>query len=224
MSRTRVLLVDDHALFRAGLRSLLAQMPGVEVVGEACNGRDALAMVERDRPDVVLMDIAMAELNGIDAVLLLKQHAPDTRTIILSMHATRQYVLRALEAGAAGYLLKDAALTELEDAIRAVSDGRTWLSPRVSGFVVDELRQRLSGAAIAEESAREPLEELTVRQREVLQLIAEGCSTKEIAQRLNVSVKTADVHRTQLMKRLDIHDIAGLVRYAIRVGLVDPSV
>ena len=137
------------------------------------------------------------------------------------MHSTRQYVLHALEAGAAGYLLKDAAPSELEDAIRSVARGNTYLSPSISHYIVDELRQRKSDAKISLEAKNLPLDELTIRQREVLQLIAEGSSTKEIAQKLNVSVKTADVHRTQLMNRLDIHDIAGLVRYAVRVGLID---
>jgi DNA-binding NarL/FixJ family response regulator len=221
MDSIRIFLVDDHSLFRAGLRSLLMTLPSVTVVGEAGNGRDAIPDIERLTPDIVLMDISMAELNGIDAIRRIAQTTPGTRTIIVSMHSTRQYVLRALEAGAAGYLLKEAAPDELEHAIRSVSEGQTYLSPRVSTFVVDELRQRMSGAAISAEARKLPLDELTVRQREVLQLIAEGSSTKEIAQKLDVSVKTVDVHRTQLMHRLDIHDIAGLVRYAVRVGLID---
>ncbi len=223
MTQIRVYLVDDHALFRAGLRSLLLGMTAVDVVGEAGNGREALRDIERLRPDVVLMDIAMAELNGIDALRILAQTVPSTRTIVISMHATRQYVLHALDAGAAGYLVKDAAPTELEEAVRSVAQGHSWLSPRVSAFVVDELRHRLSEAEIAKEAGKQPWDELTVRQREVLQLVAEGYSTREIADKLHVSIKTVDVHRTQLMKRIDVHDIAGIVRYAIRIGIVDPG-
>jgi DNA-binding NarL/FixJ family response regulator len=198
-------------------------MSDINVAGEAGNGRDALAFLQKHEIDVVLMDIAMSELNGIDAVRLIKQDAPGAKTIILSMHATRQYVFRALEAGASGYLVKDAGMSELSDAIHAVAAGHTYLSPQVSEFVIDELRHHLSEPDIAHEADKQPLAELTTRQREVLQLIAEGHSTKEIAQKLDVSVKTVDVHRTQLMKRLDIHDIAGLVRYAIRAGVVDPQ-
>ncbi len=219
----RILLVDDHALFRAGMKALLQSMKAIEVVGEANNGRDAIRLVEQEQPDIVLMDIAMPTLNGLDTTRHIVRKFPDVRVIILSMHTTRQYVLQALEAGASGYLVKDAALGELEAAVRAVAQGETFLSSSVSKFVVDEYKRRLNGTEISSGAAENPLDILTPRQREVLQLIAEGYSTKEIAQKLDISVKTADVHRTELMKRLDIHDIAGLVRYAIRTGIVEPQ-
>jgi DNA-binding NarL/FixJ family response regulator len=220
---TRILLVDDHALFRAGVRTLLQSMSGFEVVGESSNGRDAVQAIERLHPRVVVMDISMHDLNGIDAVRLIVQTFPGVRVIMLSMHATREYVLQALNAGAAGYLTKDVPPEELEEAVRAVAGGQTYLSPRVSAFVIEGLRERMHADGTHGEATPDPLHTLTARQREVLQLVAEGMSTKEIAQKLSVSVKTAEAHRTQLMKRLGIHDVTGLVRLAIRAGIVDPN-
>lgn len=216
-----VLLADDHKLVRAGIRVLLEEMKDVEVVAEAGNGREAVAMAKKCHPDIVLMDIAMAELNGLEAVPILLKNDPDIRVLILSMHATEEYVLWAMRAGARGYLLKNAAEGELDLAVHAVARGETYLSPPVSKYVVDEYMRRLTGkTSETDDRAASGGIPLTARQKEVLQLIAEGHSTKEIAQRLDLSVKTVDVHRTQLMERLDIHDIAGLVRYAIRIGLV----
>ena len=214
MKTIRVLLADDHTLVRAGIRSLLQNLPDIEVVAEANNGREALALLETCHPDVVLMDIAMPGLNGLEAVVRIAEVFPDIRVVILSMYANEEYVLRALRAGAAGYLLKDAGPVELELAINAATHNKTYLSPAISKHVAEYVRQE-SG-----ETVSSPLERLTPRQREILQLIAEGRTTPEIAQLLQVSVKTVDTHRTQLMDRLDIHDIAGLVRYAIRVGLI----
>jgi DNA-binding NarL/FixJ family response regulator len=205
----RVVLVDDHALVRAGVRSLLEAIEGVEVAGEAGDGHEALLLVERLRPRVAVVDIRLPGLNGLDVAARLATSHPDTRVLILSMHADEEYVRQALHAGAAGYLLKDASVPEFELALRAVSRGETYLSPAVSRLVVDDYRRH-----------KTPAPGLSPRQREVLQLIAEGHSTKEIAHRLGVSVKTAESHRFQIMARLEIHDVPGLVRYAIRIGLV----
>jgi DNA-binding NarL/FixJ family response regulator len=216
MSETRILLADDHALVRAGIRSLLEKLPGVKVVGEAGDGREALSMVKELAPNIVLMDIAMAGLNGLEAAARLTKEVPGVKVIILSMHANEEYVLQALRAGASGYLLKDAAIAELKLALSAVSRGETYLSPAISKHVIDNYLDRVG-------DKQSPLEGLTPRQREILQMIAEGKTTKEIAFLLNLSVKTVETHRSQLMDRLGIHDVPGLVRYAMRVGLITPE-
>lgn len=212
----RTLLADDHGLMRAGLRSLLEQMEGVEVAGEAADGHEALRLISELKPDVAFLDISMPGLNGLEVAARVSRENTRTRVIILSMHVDDEYVRRALLAGAAGYLLKNSDPSELEMALRAVARGESWLAPEVSSRVLAYARGDKSGAS-------EPLELLTPRQREVLQLIAEGLSSKEIAQRLNLGVKTVETHRTELMERLDIHGVAGLVRYAIRVGIVHPE-
>jgi DNA-binding NarL/FixJ family response regulator len=213
MNKTRILLADDHCLVRAGFRSLLEKIPTVEVVAEANDGREALELLKATRPDIVLMDIAMPRLNGVEAVGRISKEFPRTKAIVVSMHASEEYVWRALRAGASGYLIKDAAADELALAIQAVMNGETYLSPRVSRVVIRNYFERTN-------NSQSPLERLTSRQREILQLIAEGKNTKEIASTLEISVKTVEAHRLQLMARLDIHDVAGLVRYAIRSGLV----
>jgi DNA-binding NarL/FixJ family response regulator len=212
----RVLLADNHTLVRAGLRALLQNIEGIQVVAEAGDGREALHLIAVHQPDLVLMDIAMPEMNGLEATAHVVKEFPQVRVIILSMHANEEYVLQALRTGAMGYVLKDAGLSELELAVRASVRGETYLSPAVSKHVVADYVRRVS-------SEPSSLEQLTSRQREILQLIAEGRTTKEIADLLYVSVKTVETHRLQLMKRLDIHDVAGLVRYAIRMGLVLPD-
>ena len=213
MKPIRVLLADDHSLVRAGMRSLLVGLTEIEVVAEAADGREALRLVRTLQPDVVLMDIAMPGMNGIQATARVTRMFPRSRVIILSVNAEEEYVREALRAGASGYVLKDALPAELEVAVRSVARGETYLSPRVSKHLI---------ASYIEDGGKGPglLDQLTPRQREVLQLIAEGRTTKEIAQTLGLSVKTAETHRAQLMNRLDIHDIAGLVRFAIRAGLV----
>jgi DNA-binding NarL/FixJ family response regulator len=216
MNSVRILLADDHTLLRAGIRSLLEKMPGVEVTGEAADGREALNLVKAQLPNVVLMDIAMAGLNGLEATARIVRDFPAVKVIILSMHANEEYVLQTLRAGASGYLLKDAATAELELAIQAVARGDTYLSPAISRRVIEDYLGRTSGE-------KGPREQLTSRQREILQLIAEGKSTKEIAFVLSVSVKTVETHRMQLMDRLGIHDVPGLVRHAMRMGLVPPA-
>jgi DNA-binding NarL/FixJ family response regulator len=209
----RIVLADDHVLIRAGLRALLHSLPNIEVIGEASDGYEAVDVIARNQPDVVIMDIGMPGLNGVDSTRRIVKHSPGTRVIILSMHANEEYVGRALEAGAMGYLLKGAEPAELELVLKAVMRGETYLSPSIAKpLVQDYLFHR--------KEKTHPLPDLTARQREVLQLIAEGCSTKEIANKLKLSVKTVDTHRSELMHRLDIHDVAGLVRYAIRIGLV----
>ncbi|HEX7043831.1 MAG TPA: response regulator transcription factor [Burkholderiales bacterium] len=213
MTAIRVLLADDHSLFRAGVQALLSNIEGVEVVGEADSGRKAIEMVRQCTPDVVLMDIAMPEMNGLETTTRVTKEFPGVRVIMLSMHAGEEYVMQALRAGASGYLLKDAATSELELAVRAVARGETYLTPTISKRVIDDYLMRTTGS-------QGPVDQLTKRQREILQLIAKGYTSKEMAQMLSLSPKTIETHRTQLMKQLDIHDVAGLVRYAIRVGLV----
>ena len=214
MKTIRILLADDHDLVRAGIRSLVQSVEGIEVVAEAGDGREALRLVKTHQPDVVVMDIAMPGLNGLDATARIVKAFPKAAVIILSMHATREYVLEALQAGASGYVLKNAAVDELETAIRTVARGGKYLTPSVSGQIV-------AGVTGTPEAA--PAAVLTQRQREILQLIAEGRSTREIGGLLHISVKTVETHRAQLMDRLGIYDVAGLVRYAIRVGLVTPD-
>ena len=216
MSTIRVLLVDDHRLVRAGLRALLRSLGGIEVVAEAGNGYDALQLAEQHHPDIVIMDVGMEGLNGLEAASRMAKTVPAPRIIILSMHANEEYVRRALLAGATGYLLKGAEPAELEIALQAVMRGETYLTPAVSKQVVQDY---LHGGGVKSD----PLRDLTPRQREVLQLIAEGNSTKDIAHKLSLSIKTVETHRGELMNRLDIHDVAGLVRYAIRTGIVTPD-
>jgi DNA-binding NarL/FixJ family response regulator len=209
----RVVLADDHVLIRAGLKALLHSLPNIQVVGEASDGHEAVDVVEKLQPDVVIMDIAMSNLNGLEAASRITRQQPKVNVIILSMHANEEYVGQALDAGATGYLLKGAEPAELELALKSVMRGEPYLSPSISKQLVHEYlayRKDKLGSAV----------ELTARQREVLQLIAEGSSTKDIARKLGLSVKTVDTHRTELMRRLDIHDVTGLVRYAIRRGLV----
>ena len=213
MKNIRVLLAEDHTLVRAGLCALLKTLEGVEVVAEAGDGHQTLKRVKTHYPDLVLMDIAMPGLNGLEATIRVVKEHPHVKVIILSMHANEEYVLQSLSAGARGYLLKDSGTAELELAIRAVMKGETFLSPAVSKHVIEQYVQRQG-------DPQSPFHILTPRQREILQLIAEGLSTKDIARKLDLSIKTVDTHRTQLMDRLDIHEVAGLVRYAIRTGLI----
>jgi len=216
MIPVRVLLADDHALVRAGIRALLQGLEGVTVVAETGNGAEVLELARTHRPDVVLLDISMPGLSGLDVSAQLERELPEVRVVVLSMHANEEYVLQALRSGAVGYMLKDSATAELELALKAVMQGETYLSPPISKQVVEGYVQRVG----AEQPASE---KLTPRQREVLQLIAEGHSTKEIAYRLELSVKTVETHRAQLMERLQIRDIAGLVKYAIRSGLASSA-
>lgn len=216
MKPTRIVLADDHRLVRAGIRSLLEDIKGAEVVAEAEDGREALRLIEKHQPDIALLDIGMPGLGGLEVAAQTAEISPGTRVVILSMHAAGPFVARALRVGVAGYLLKDAAPAELRQAIAAVANGDVYLSPAIS-------RQVVEGFADGAATAEDPLGKLTTRQREILQLIAEGRTTKQIAGDLNVSAKTVETHRAQLMERLGIHDVPGLVRFAIRVGLVSPE-
>jgi len=209
----RVLLADDHELVRAGIRSLLEKLTDVEVAAEASDGREAIRLVEKHEPHVVLTDIAMPLLTGLEVTRHLTDKFPNVRVIVLSMYSDEEHVYLALRAGAAGYLLKGAAREELELAIRAVAQGEMYLSPTVSKPIIMEYGGRATGETSL-------LKRLSTRQIQVLQLIAKGKTTKQIALELNISAKTVETHRMQLMDRLEIHDIPGLVRFAIKVGLV----
>jgi DNA-binding NarL/FixJ family response regulator len=213
MTPIRVLLVDDHALVRAALRSFIAGLRGIEVVSEAGDGREALEEVGRHRPNLVLMDISMPRLGGVEATRIICREHPGMKIIMLSMHMHEDYVIQSLRAGAAGYVHKGSPPRELELAIESVMRGQLFLSPAVSKPVIEAyLNQSTNGASA--------LEQLTPRQREILQLIAEGHSSKQIAHILDASVKTIDAHRANIMERLGVRNVPGLVRYAIRFGLV----
>jgi DNA-binding NarL/FixJ family response regulator len=212
--KINVVLADDHTLVRAGIRALLERLPGVKVTGEAGDGREVLNLVKAEHPDVVLMDIAMPGLNGLEAAERMARDFPKVRVIMLSMHNNEEYVLRAIKAGASGYLLKKAATAELETALHRVIDGEVYLSKEISMQLHREFP--LQGIA----ARKGPFEQLTGRQREILQLIAEGQNTKKIGETLKVSPKTVEYHRMKLMNCLNVHDIPGLVRFALRVGLI----
>jgi len=212
LSAIRVLLVEDHTLVREGIRSLLDSIKDVEVVGEAANGRDALRKTRQLAPEVVLMDISMPELNGMEATARLAKSCPDSKVLMLSMHNDEEYVAQSLRAGARGYLVKEAATRELEHAIQVLARGEVYFSNSISVSAVERL--------MADDSSGSILAQLTSRQREILQLIAEGCRTREIAERLSLSIKTVETHRTHLMERLGIWDVPGLVKFAIKAGLI----
>ena len=214
MSAIRVLLVEDHTLVRAGIRSLLSSVRDIDVVGETGNGRDGLRLVRKLEPDVVLMDISMPELNGMEATARITKSHPQVKVLMLSMHNDEEYVAQSLKAGARGYLVKEAATKELEHAIHAVMNGEIYVSNTVSMSTVKRLMQGSSGSALGN---------LTSRQREILQLVVEGYSTRDIAERLSLSVKTVETHRTHLMDRLEIRDVPGLVKFAIKAGLIQPG-
>ena len=208
----RVLLAEDHLLVRAGIRALLASLPDIEVVGEVTSGTEVMAAIETLSPDVALMDISMPGMNGLEATRRLSDDHPEVRVIIVSMHASEDYVARALKAGARGYLTKASAAQELERALKAVMSGSQYIDSHISRPALESYLRRLDDGRDGEV--------LTARQREILQMIAESLGTKEIAYRLGVSTKTVETHRKLLMDRLNIHDVAGLVRYAIRNGIV----
>ena len=214
IKRIRVVLADDHPIVRAGVREALKEVPGVEVVGEASDGREAVSLVKSARPDVVFMDISMPSLNGLEATERIIKAMPEVRVVILSRHDNEEYYWRALRVGASGYLLKNAVISELKGALQRVVGGEVYLSREISA----RLRHKLPLQQIAR--ARSPVEQLSERQRDILQLIAEGQTTKAIALILKVSPKTVEYHRMQLMQRLNIFDIPGLVRFAVRAGLV----
>ena len=211
MKRIRILLADDHAVVRQGFKMILSAQTDMEIVGEAGNGREAVELAEKLRPDVVVMDVAMPELNGIEATRRLGSSVPHTRVVALSMHKDSVYVREILRAGARGYLLKDSVAADLVSAIRAVANGEGYISPAVSNAVLDDYRRHVTN----------PIDLLTSREREVLQMLAEGKTNKEIAGVLNLSVYTVDAHRGRIMEKLNLHSINELVRFAVRNGLID---
>ena len=212
----RLIVADDHRIMREGLRALVERLPGMEVVGETADGRAAVAMAKDLSPEVVVMDIGLPDLNGIEATRQITSQNPGIRVIALSMHSDCRYVAEMLRAGASAYLIKDSAFEELARAIRAVTTGKTYLSPAVAGAVVKDYLGRRPGVKPVLASL------LTPREREVLQLVAEGKSTKEVAERLQISPKTADTHRQQIMKKLELRSVAELTKWAIREGLTEP--
>jgi DNA-binding NarL/FixJ family response regulator len=211
MKRIRILLADDHAVVRQGFRMILSAHPDLEIVGEAGNGREAVELAATLRPDVVVMDVAMPELNGIEATRRLTADNPHTRVVALSMHKDSVYVREILRAGARGYLLKDSVADDLVAAVRAVAAGEGYLSPGVSNAVLDDYRKHVTN----------PIDLLSSREREVLQMLAEGKTNKEIAVVLNLSVYTVEAHRGRIMEKLNVHSINELVRFAVRNGLID---
>jgi DNA-binding NarL/FixJ family response regulator len=211
MKRIRILLADDHAVVRQGFKMILGAQADMEIVGEAANGREAVELAGRLKPDIVVMDVAMPELNGIEATRRLAEAAPHVRVLALSMHKDSVYVRETLRAGARGYLLKDSGANDLVAAVRAVASGEGYLSPAVSNAVLDDYRRHVTNA----------IDLLTSREREVLQLLAEGKTNKEIAAALNLSVYTVDAHRGHIMEKLNLHSINELVRFAVRNGMVD---
>lgn len=210
---TKILLAEDHKIVREGLRSLLDNEPGLEVLGEADNGRTAVQLTRTMKPDLVIMDVSMPDLNGIEATRQIISERPGTRILALSMHSDKRFVADILKAGASGYLLKDCAFEELVAAIRSVASGQTYLSPGIAGPVIQDYLRRLA------EPEHSSYALLTPREREILQLLAEGRSTKQIAVYLHVSIKTVETHRRRIMEKLDIHSVAELTKYAIREGL-----
>jgi two-component system, NarL family, response regulator NreC len=211
MKRIRILLADDHAVVRQGFKLILSAQSDMEIVGEAGNGREAVELAESMKPDIVVMDVAMPELNGIEATRRLSTSSPHTRVVALSMHKDNVYVREILRAGARGYLLKDSVAADVVNAIRAVARGESYLSPAVSNAVLDDYRKHVTN----------PIDLLSSREREVLQMLAEGKTNKEIAVVLNLSVYTVDAHRGRIMEKLNVHSINELVRFAVRNGLID---
>ncbi|HEY2012413.1 MAG TPA: response regulator transcription factor [Bryobacteraceae bacterium] len=215
MKRIRVLIADDHVLMRAGLRLVIEQQPDLTVVGEADDGRQAVAMAESLKPDLVVMDIGMPNLNGIEACRKIREQLPDVEVVMLSMHSDEGYVLRALKAGARGYLLKDSAEADLANAIRAVSEGKSFFSPAVGKVLLEDYMRKLQRAGV-----EDSYELLSPREREILQLIAEGKSSKEIANLLNLSPYTVETHRARLMQKLNLRGVPELILYAVRRGII----
>ncbi len=213
----RVLIVDDHTIVRQGLRKLLESEGDIEIVGEAADGRDAVAKAADLAPSVVLLDISMPGLNGLEAIRQIMKRSPKTRVLVLSMHKNEAYVLQALRHGASGYVLKESASEEIVTALRALGRGESYLSPSISRVVIDDYLRINSGG---EQAGRTLYESLTAREREIFQLLAEGLKNHEVAERLHVSVKTVETHRAHVMEKLGLNNIAELVKYAIEIGIV----
>jgi two-component system response regulator NreC len=219
MKKVRLLIADDHKIFRQGIIKLLEEEPDLQVVGEAADGREVVKKAADLKPDVILMDIAMANLNGLEATKQIKKVLPESKIIMLTMHKNEEYVLQSFQAGASGYILKEGAVEELVSAIRSIHADKSFLSPTVSKTLVDAYLRKMETG-----KTETPFDLLTDREREVLQLIAEGFTNREVAKQLYISVKTVEAHRAHIMQKLNIHDIAKLVKYAIQKGLVDLNV
>ncbi len=215
MRKTRILLADDHKLIRSGLKALIEQQPDLTVVGEADDGRQAVALAASLKPDLLVMDIGMPNLNGIEAAHQITQANPATAIVILSMHSDESYVLRALKAGAKGYLLKDSAESDLIRAVHAVAGGKSFFSPAVSKVLLDDYVRKLQRSG-----AEDAYDLLTPREREILQLIAEGKSNKDVANLLNLSVYTVETHRSNIMEKLNLRGVPELILYAVRKGII----
>jgi DNA-binding NarL/FixJ family response regulator len=213
--KIRIVVADDHAIIREGLRVMLGNQPDMEVVGTAANGREAIQLVDEHEPDVVVMDISMPELNGIEAMQQMLPRHPHLQVVVLSIHGTKPYVSRALKAGARGYLIKETAGLEVVEAVRAVQRGERYLSQRVADLLTEASFQKLEALNDAN-----PLEALSRREREILQLVAEGRTSQEIAERLSISPKTVDTYRSRLMHKIGVEDVAGLVKFAIQHGVI----
>jgi two-component system response regulator NreC len=211
----RIVLADDHTIMRSGLRAVLDRYPDMQVVGEAADGRQAIQCVEENHPDVIVMDIGMPNLNGIEAARQISTKHPAVSLVMLSMHSDEGYVLRALKAGARGYLLKDSAEGDLITAIRAVSEGKAFFSPAISRMLVDDYMRQLQQRGV-----EDSYELLTTREREILQLLAEGRSNKDVARMLDLSLYTVETHRSNIMEKLNLHGIPELMLYAIRKGVI----
>jgi DNA-binding NarL/FixJ family response regulator len=215
MKTIRILLADDHTVVRKGLRLLLESHAGFEVVADAADGREAVTLAEANRPDVVVIDVAMPNLNGIEAARQILSKAPQTAIVFLSMHSDESYVLKALKAGARAYLLKDSAEYDLVSAVKAVSEGKAFFSPAISKMLVEDYMRRMQ-----EQQVEDSYDLLTTREREVLQLLAEGKNNKEVAQLLNLSLYTVETHRSNIFQKLNLHSSAELILYAIRKGVI----
>ena len=215
MNPVRIVLADDHTVMRNGLRLLLERQPNLKVVGEAADGRQAVALSESAKPDVVIMDIGMPNLNGIEAARQIVTHNPRTAIAILSMHSDESYVIRALKAGARAYLLKDSAEADLLAAVRALSEGKSFFSPAISRILVEDYMRQLE-----RNGAEDTYELLTNREREILQLLAEGRTNKEVAAMLNLSLYTVETHRTHILQKLNLHSVPELILYAVRKGII----
>lgn len=219
MKKIKLLVADDHKIFRQGIKMLLEEESDLQVVGEASDGREAVKKATELKPDVILMDIAMANLNGLEATRQIKKQLPSAKVIMVTMHKNEEYVLQSFQAGASGFILKEGAVEELVSAIRSINSGKSFLSPSISKTLIDAYMRKMETG-----KTETPFDLLTDREREVLQLIAEGYTNREVAKSLFISVKTVEAHRAHIMQKLNIHDIAKLVKYAIQKGLVDLNV
>lgn len=215
MKSIRIVLADDHTVVRKGLRMLLENQPGFTVIADACDGRETVALAEQYQPDVVVLDVAMPMLNGIEAARQISQKCPQTATVFLSMHADEGYVLKALKSGARAYLLKDSAESDLISAIRAVTEGKSFFSPSISKMLVEDYVRQMR-----ERDVEDSYDLLTPREREILQLLAEGKNNKEVAAQLNLSLYTVETHRGNIFQKLNLHSTAELILYAIRKGVI----